>query len=634
MRPAVVGIVRAKAVAAFGALAALAALATLGCAARPPAPGSVAPVTPTAHAAGPSSDPRHRERLLALVPHVDALLAERTARAGVPGAVFGLVVDGDLVWWKGYGARDLGTKQPVDADTVFRIASVTKSFTAAALLQLRDAGRVSLDDAAERYVPELASLVYPTRDARRITLRELLTHTAGLPHDSPPAEGLDFPSEEGILEALRGMRLDAPPDERYSYSNLGYDLAGMVVSRASGVPYRDWVDERLLRPLGMTSTGFDPSRLPDALATGYVRDGDGLRHPPLLRPRGMDPAGGLFSSLRDLARWASFQLSAWPARDDPELGPLRRSSVREAHGAAAWRRLDVFPRIVGRDRRVNATAYGLGWIVEDTCEWDRVVWHNGNLSDGYHSTVFLLPDRGTGIVALANVDDVARGDVDRMVREAMRLLEGPAQAPPAPALVGAQELLLSLRAHWDDAVGERAFAARGGFLGEIHEGLADDVKQHGACRPTSARTLGHDRLRWEMACDRGGQTYEITVRPTDGRITQLRREHTMPADARLLAAARHLAALVARWSDEVYDATVEPSIERVRMRAAFAQATAEHASCEVDHVEDGADARHARFVLKCAYGGPLDLWLTLDRAGRRVEDVLLTAPVEPGQKCP
>jgi CubicO group peptidase (beta-lactamase class C family) len=611
------------------ALACATALAAAGCSPRP-AIESPAPLP----AAGAADDPQHRARLLAGIPYVDALFSERLAHTRVPGAVFGLVVEGDLVWWKGYGVRDLETKEPVDADTVFRIASVTKSFTAAAVLQLRDAGRVSLDDPAEKYVPELAGLVYPTRDAKRITLRELLTHTAGLPHDSPPAEGRDFPSERGILEALRGMRLDAAPDEHYAYSNLGYDLAGMVVTRASGAPYREWVTERLLRPLGMTSTGFDPSRLPGLLATGYVHDGEGVRHPPMFHPEGMDPAGGLFSSLHDLARWAAFQLSAWPPRDDPDDGPLRRSSVREGQGALAWRRLDVFPRVLGRDRRVNATAYGLGWIVEDTCEWDRVVWHNGNLSDGYHSTVFLLPERGTAMVALANVDDVARGDIDRMVRDAMRLLEGPVELPPAPALLGAREALLSLRAHWDDALGERTFVARGGFLGEIRQGLADDWKQHGACRTTSTRDLGRDRMRWEMACERGGETVEIVVRLSDGRIAQLRRDHAMPPDPRLVAGASRLAGLVARWSDEGYDSLVEPSIERARIRTAFAQAAAEHASCEVDRVEAGADTRRARFLLKCAYGGPLDLWTVLDPASGLLSDVLLTSPVENGQKCP
>jgi hypothetical protein len=194
--------------------------------------------------------------------------------------------------------------------------------------------------------------------------------------------------------------------------------------------------------------------------------------------------------------------------------------------------------------------------------------------------------------------------------------------------------LLSLRARWDDTLGERSFVARGGFLGEIRQGLADDWKQHGGCRTTSTRNLGRDRMRWEMACDRGGETVEIVVRLSDGRIAQVRREHVVPPDPRLTAAAGRLASLVARWSDDAYDALVEPSIERTRTRSAFAQAAAEHASCEVDRVDAGADARHARFLLRCAYGGALELWTALDPASGRLTDVLLTAPVESGQKCP
>ncbi|HEY8089809.1 MAG TPA: serine hydrolase domain-containing protein, partial [Polyangiaceae bacterium] len=182
------------------------------------------------------TDPHRMEKILARVPKVDAHLAEQVARLHLPGLAVGLVVEGQLLWSKGYGVRDVASKQPVDADTLFRLASVTKSFTAIAVLQLRDAGKLSLDDPAEKYLPALAGLVYPTRDSARITVRQLLTHTAGLPHDAPGTDDKHTPTDDEILSSLQGLKLDRSPDTGYAYSNLGFVLAGMIVARVSGTP--------------------------------------------------------------------------------------------------------------------------------------------------------------------------------------------------------------------------------------------------------------------------------------------------------------------------------------------------------------------------------------------------------------
>lgn len=290
------------------------------------------------------ADPEREARIVAAATKLDAHFAAYAERSRVPGLAVGLVVDGALVWAKGYGVRDLMARSPVDPDTLFRIASMTKAFTATAVLELRDAGRLSLDAPVEGVLPEMRGIVYPTRDAPRITLRDLLTHNAGLPPDEPLRAAEDTfaerskparqaPTEDATLKALAGLVLEAPPESKFSYSNFGFALAGAAVSRVSGVPYAEFLARNILSPLGMTSTSFDPPE--DRLALGHVVAG-GKAEPTPRMYLGADPAAGLHSSVKDLAKWAAFQLQAWPPRDDKDDGPLKRSSVRESQRIAAW----------------------------------------------------------------------------------------------------------------------------------------------------------------------------------------------------------------------------------------------------------------------------------------------------------
>jgi CubicO group peptidase (beta-lactamase class C family) len=587
------------------------------------------------------ADPARKTKLLAVVPQLEGHFAELATQSHLPGLAVGLVIDGEMVWSKGYGVRNIDSKEPVDADTVFRLGSISKSFTGMAVLQLRDAGKLSLDDPAQKYVPELAGLVYPTRDAPPITIRHLLTHQAGLPHDPPVTiDETHSPSDDDALRSLQGMMLDAPPNVRSAYSNLGFELAGMIVSRVSGVPYREYVASHILRPLGMTSSGFEPDMT--RLATGYVfsgKDGKDLKHPGLLRLGVMDPAGGLFSTVRDLARYAAFELSAWPARDDADDGPLRRSSVREAQRMAVWWALNVFPRKVGKSQRATANGYGFGWVAEETCDWDTAVWHNGGLSDGYHSVAFMLPEQGVAIVALTNVADEAQV-LDQAVRDGARLLAASGAlakraAQPTQAELAARDAVVALRNGWNDELAARTFSAdAASALPQLKDDFAKDTKEHGACHAESTTAVDRSTLRWEMACERGGQSLTIALGAKDGRIATINGDDNFPPDPRLAAAGARLASLVQRWDDKVYDGLAAASLVRAATKAAFADAGAAHGSCKLDHAEKAGDKTHARFALNCARGGPLELRATLDDASGKVSDAMLLAPSEEGKKCP
>ncbi len=253
------------------------ALLLAGCAGatHPPAPAPAPAASPAHVAPGPAfPDPQERARKLAdLLPEFEAVFDEQFATRKAPGMAVALVVDGEVRWSKAWGQRDVGQNLPADLDTVFRIASLTKSFTAIAVLRLRDAGKLSLDDPAEKYLPELSPIRYPTRDSPRITVRHLLSHSAGFPEDNPWGDlQLGMSSEELQRMLSRGLAFSRAPGTAYEYSNTGFALLGRLVERVSGQRIQDYLSENVLRPLGMVATVWRQKDVPVArLALGYGR---------------------------------------------------------------------------------------------------------------------------------------------------------------------------------------------------------------------------------------------------------------------------------------------------------------------------------------------------------------------------
>jgi CubicO group peptidase (beta-lactamase class C family) len=202
----------------------------------------------------------------------DAIADRFLAARQIPGLAYGIIVGDRLVHGRGIGTLRVGEGARPDADSVFRIASMTKSFTAATVLGLRDDGLISLDEPVAAYVPELGGLRSPTTDSPAITVRHLLTMASGLATDDPwgdRQQGLDLAA---FAELLRGPLTFAwAPGTRFEYSNLGYGILGRVISNVAGAEYREVVRDRLLRPLGMTSTTYLRDEVPPArLAHGYL----------------------------------------------------------------------------------------------------------------------------------------------------------------------------------------------------------------------------------------------------------------------------------------------------------------------------------------------------------------------------
>ena len=397
-----------------------------------------------------------------LLPAVDARFERLAIDAKIPGVAWGVVRDGELSHAGGAGTIRDGEDRRPDADSVYRIASMTKSFTATAILLLRDEGRLGLDDPVALHVPSLAGWAPPTADSPAITIRHLLTMSAGLATDDPwgdRQQGLALDAFERFLAS--GPPFAWPPGTTFEYSNLGYGILGRVVTAAGGQEYGDLVRDRILGPLGMASTVYHAADVPEArLAHGYVRrDGALIRE-------GSDPygalasMGGVFSSIRDLARWVAGFLDAFPARDDPEGGhPLRRASRREMQQA---HRL-VVPSLPARPAHaapvVDVMGYGFGLVVHADTELGTIVSHAGGYP-GFGSHMAWHPATGLGVIGLGNL---RYAPVRPVVAEQLRALVLADAVPrrrlrPAPPVEGLRALAEGLLERWDDAVADAAFA--------------------------------------------------------------------------------------------------------------------------------------------------------------------------------
>src|SRR3954451_1065976 len=334
---------------------------------------------------------------------IDRTMENYRVDAHIPGMVWAIVQDGHVIHQAAGGVQDIETNRPVTAETLFRIASMTKAFTALSILKLRDDGKLSLDAPAETYVPEVRGWKYPTDDSPKIRVRELLTHTAGLVTDDPWGDRQTPLPEDDFTRLLRdGVRFTRAPAMAMEDSNLGYALLGRVVANVSGQPYKDFVQHLLLTPLDMTSTGYDVSASPtERRALGYRWEDGAWKIEPTMAHGAFGAMGGIQTSATDYAKWIAYLLSAWPPRDGTDSGPVRRSSVRELSQGANFPSLRLRPGSSGPDACREAATYAMGFYAASDCDLGLTLSHGGGYP-GYGSHVLLLPEYGVGIFALAN----------------------------------------------------------------------------------------------------------------------------------------------------------------------------------------------------------------------------------------
>lgn len=594
---------------------------------------------------------RHDEPAESLTPNVprDAAaigkLGERLAAVAEeafhtekpPSLAVAFVSGGRAVMTRTFGVADVASSRAATPDTAYRIGSITKTFTAAALLALRDRGRLSLDDRLDRWLPEAAGLTYAPNDAQPVTLRALLSHASGLPRlgDFDYTRPDRDVTEADVLGALGRARATAP-ETRYLYSNFGMALGGLVVARAAKEPYREVVRRSFFVPLRMQHSGFaaDEPGVAANLATGYLtRQARAAATP--WRLGASEGAGGIYASVNDMATWVAFQLDAWPPRSTESRGTeaLARASRREGHVMRFFDGLTAHGASDADGAAMRATASGVGyaWHVRQTCEFAQLVRHGGAI-DGFTSEVVFAPDRDFGLVVLTNTAELSATRIADRLLDAVRkdLVAVPSRdAFPSPSLVAAVQRFTETMGTLDAAGYESLFASqfRDSVPFNVFAPMTKAMKDElGECKVAAApdEIESPQRATFRLECARGTR---LALAEVDrGRLGTLflRKVGHRPSGP-LTAAADAALALAAHWDDARAGRLFAPKLTLDRMRRALADARADVGTCRRAGPGDGDGDHYAAFPVVC---GPRrlarELRVTLADDGR-VSELLLRA---------
>ena len=397
-----------------------------------------------------ASDPM----VASVMPRLEARVRQIMAEQAVPGIALGIVRDQNLAWQGGFGFADLAAARAMDADTICGVASITKTFTATAIVQLRDEGKLRLDDPIVRHIPEFKAVPSRFGANEEVTLRRLLTHRAGLVGESPDGHwsNLEFPSMQETLAMLARCEIVIEPDSAFKYCNLAFALLGEVVERVAGRPYRDYVRENILAPLGMTSSGFELEAHRERVATGYMpeRYQDVPAAAPDPPTRGYEAAAGLRTCVGDLAKWVSLQFRT---KADQRGG----AQVLKGKSISAMHRVTF----VERDWKVG---YALTWMA--TRIGENIYLHHGGSVPGFLSMLAFNKQYKLGVIALSN----KQGNIaaNTIAFEALELLVAAAKiefrsAPPI-ATPEMFKLLIGRYVGMDNFGGILHIEFRGGVL--------------------------------------------------------------------------------------------------------------------------------------------------------------------------
>ncbi len=347
---------------------------------------------------------------------IEQLIEKKRHNALQPGLAIGLVYEGEPLWGKGFGMANLDLKTPMTLDTQFRIASITKTFTAVAILQLKEQGKLSLEDRLSDHL-DWFELQHP--DGPPINLYHLLTHTSGLPRDATIPHWTDntFQSWEELVETTKQRKPYAAPLTSFGYSNLGYSLLGGVVESVSGMAWGDYLQQNILIPLGMSQTIPMPKGNESNLATGYLRtDAQHQRMAaPFVSTNGFSPSASFASTVNDLMKYATFHLST----SNHKL--LSAYSLRDMH-RPHWLNEDV------------QSGYGLGSGFNQLNEW-RIMGHYGGYK-GYLTAFTLCREHSLCAIVLSNsINSEPASYVDliykRILPELIKVKKESAKAYPA-----------------------------------------------------------------------------------------------------------------------------------------------------------------------------------------------------------
>lgn len=386
-----------------------------------------------------------------LLPELDERYRTYALNNNFPGYAYGILLDGRLIHAGSGGYIDVANKIPATSKSMFRIASMTKSFTAMAILKLRDKGKLRLDDPVEQYIPEMKDQRLKPYDAI-ITIRDLLVHSAGFPTDDPWADRLLDKKEEDLFAFLKKkLSFSNSPGTAFEYSNLGYTLLGYLIRSVSGLSYQEYINKSICGPLGMHSF-WDYTDVPqELLARGYSLKNGKVEEEPLLRDGIFGAMGGLITSIESFSRYLSYHQSAWQQNGSNQVEPIKISSLCEMQQPLRFIKLESNLKYTDGSPYSLVHTYGYGLKCLKDSLGRTFVGHRGGLP-GFGSSWFFLPEYGLGMVSFANTTyaDTYKMDLEIINKIFHDLKVQPKREPPSSSLKTAKENLLSLLPEWKD----------------------------------------------------------------------------------------------------------------------------------------------------------------------------------------
>ncbi|MEL7124288.1 MAG: serine hydrolase domain-containing protein [Bacteroidota bacterium] len=458
------------------------------------------------------------EKIKEIAPEIHRLIEEHSKARHIPGIAYGVVVDDQLILSDATGVLDIDQKNPATTQSAFRIASMSKSFTAMAIIKLRDEGKLSLADPVEKYIPEMANLEYLTSDAPVIDIENLLTMTAGFPEDNPWGDRQLDETNEMLMDLMAGgVSFSNVASFGYEYSNTGYALLGNIISRVSGKPYQEYIRESIFQPLGMENTYWEYDNVPEgALAIGYRWEDDQWKLEPMLHDGSFGCMGGLITSIEDFSEYVSLHLSAWPPRSESDNGPIKRSSLREMH-TSQFTRLYANARDWNGETCATMTGYGYGLRVSTNCKGINLVAHGGALP-GFGSNYVFYPEYGVGLMAFGNLTYTSPwplSALEKLLFETTGLEER--QLPVSDILKERTTQVAQLVQDWDETLANQ-IVAENFFLDKSldHrlERINQVLSQAGAIeRVTKIEPYNQLRGRFKMKAENGDINVFFTLTP-------------------------------------------------------------------------------------------------------------------------
>lgn len=320
------------------------------------------------------------------VEEIDAFVNKAMEEFKVPGAAVGVIVDGKVVFSKGYGMRDQAQGLPVTENTLFAICSCTKAFTTFLLGQLVDEGLINWDDPVIKYIPEFR--LKDQHATHRITIRDLVTHRSGLPGHEALWYNNSNISRAEIVSRLQYLEPSYDLREKFQYNNLMYTVAGLVVEKVTGQTWEEAMQARVFKPIGMShsNTSVEESQKTTDFSLPYIEKEGAALAVPLRSIGNVGPAGSINSSLSDMLKWMEVHLS-----EGKEV--IKKESLKEMHT------LQMAVTGIPEFRGVTF-GYGLGWLI-GTYEGKYLVQHDGHFV-GFYASTSLFPKEKTGVVILTN----------------------------------------------------------------------------------------------------------------------------------------------------------------------------------------------------------------------------------------